>query len=336
MLLLQKRIVQPLISLVFIALWTDSCTISSGIPNLDFKQEMRDFVILISDTAHLTDSSFIVIPQNGQELITSDGEADGALELSYMDAIDGTGREDLFYGYSGDDIPTPESEKEYMMNYLDLMENSGVEILVTDYCSTQSKMNTSYSENLSKGFISFAADQRNLNNIPDYPTLPYPHNSAEESNYPVTNLSDTRNFLYLINSEKYTTKRDFIDAVKLTNYDMIIMDLFHNETAFTNSEINELKTKPDGGSRLVIAYMSIGEAEDYRYYWNDSWKAGTPIWLDQKNPDWAGNYKVRYWEEEWQDIILSGSGSYLGRILSAGFNGVYLDIIDGFEYFENY
>ena len=336
LMLFQKRKVQQLTGLVFITLWTASCTITSDLPNLAFKQEMRDFVILISDTAHFTDSSFIVIPQNGQEIMTSDGEADGNLELVYMDAIDGTGREDLFFGYTSDDIATPESEKDYMMSYLDLMETSGVEVLVTDYCSTYSKMDTSYSENLSKGFISFAADQRNLNNIPDSPVFPYPHTSVAESNYPVTDLSDARNFLYLINSENYSTKRDFIDDVKLTNYDMIIMDLYHNETAFTNSEIDELKTKHDGGTRLVMAYMSIGEAEDYRYYWNDSWKTGNPIWLDRENPDWAGNYKVRYWEEDWQDIILTGSSSYLGRILAAGFDGVYLDIIDGFEYFENY
>ena len=32
----------------------------------------------------------------------------------------------------------------------------------------------------------------------------------------------------------------------------------------------ELKIKDNGGKRIVIAYLSIGEAEDYRYYWNKS------------------------------------------------------------------
>ena len=58
-------------------------------------------------------------------------------------------------------------------------------------------------------------------------------------------------------------------------------------------------------------------------------------WLvDAENPDWAGNYKVRYWEQGWQDLILSGPESYLNRITAAGFDGVYLDLIDAFEYFE--
>ncbi len=35
--------------------------------------------------------------------------------------------------------------------------------------------------------------------------------------------------------------------------------------------LRALKRKPDGGRRLVLAYLSIGEAEDYRAYWDQSW-----------------------------------------------------------------
>jgi len=34
-------------------------------------------------------------------------------------------------------------------------------------------------------------------------------------------------------------------------------------------------------------------------------------------------------------IIYGNNNSYLKKILDAGFDGVYLDIIDAFEYFEN-
>jgi cysteinyl-tRNA synthetase len=80
--------------------------------------------------------------------------------------------------------------------------------------------------------------------------------------------------------------------------------------------------------------LSIGEAEDYRYYWQTDWRTGNPSWIAEENPDWEGNYKVKYWEPEWQDIIYGNNNSYLIRILGAGFDGVYLDIIDAFEYFE--
>ena len=103
-----------------------------------------------------------------------------------------------------------------------------------------------------------------------------------------------------------------------------------------------LKTKKKGSSRLVIAYMSIGEAETYRYYWHKSWDnngdgradPGAPDWLTEENPDWEGNYKVHYWDPGWQSIIFGNDNSYLKSIIDRGFDGVYLDIIDAFGYFE--
>jgi len=225
-----------------------------------------------------------------------------------------------------------------MRAYLDVFELKGLEVLTTDYCWNHTKMDNSYTWNNKdpNNYISFAAPERDLNTIPDYPEFPYPHTAADDSNYNVTTLADAQNFLYIINSENYSSKQDFITSVSATDFDIIIMDLFHNDYVYTSSQINELKVKKNGGNRLVICYMSIGEAEDYRFYWDSSWKTGNPTWLDRENPDWEGNYKVRYWEDDWQDIILTGDDSYLGKILAAGFDGVYLDIIDGFEYFENY
>jgi cysteinyl-tRNA synthetase len=60
-----------------------------------------------------------------------------------------------------------------------------------------------------------------------------------------------------------------------------------------------------------------------------------PAWLLGENPDWPGNHKVRYWDSAWQSIIYGNDSSYLKRIINAGFDGVYLDLIDAFEYFES-
>ncbi|MCK4783235.1 MAG: endo alpha-1,4 polygalactosaminidase [Desulfobacteraceae bacterium] len=87
--------------------------------------------------------------------------------------------------------------------------------------------------------------------------------------------------------------------------------------------------------RLVeCPYMSIGEAEDYRYYWQTGWKEGNPAFLDKEDPNWKGNFYVRYWDTDWQKIIYGNDNSYLKKILDAGFDAVYLDLIDAFEYFE--
>ncbi|MCD4732322.1 MAG: endo alpha-1,4 polygalactosaminidase [Bacteroidales bacterium] len=300
-------------------------------PNeITYKQEMREFVIGISQYSKSINSNFLIIPQNGIELVTNNGEDDGNPQVAYLNAIDGNGQEDLFFGYDNDDQATPSNENSYLKIFLDISKDAGKQILVTDYCSTHSKMDNSYIQNNGKAYVSFAADHRELDNIPGYPSPIY-----GENNDNINSLSEIKNFLYLINPENYTAKADFISEVTATNYDLLIMDLFfHNETEFTTSEINQLKNKSNGGTRLIIAYMSIGEAEDYRYYWQTSWNSNKPAWMDAENPDWEGNFKVKYWEEGWQNIIFGNDASYIKKILDAQFDGVYLDIIDAFEFYE--
>lgn len=296
---------------------------------LDFRQEMRNFVIDLSTYSKNINSDFIIIPQNGQELITNNGEGNGTLQTTYIQSIDATGRESMFYGYYKDDQITPDEDKQHLLDLCIVCENNNVEVLTTDYCSTESKMDDSYEINNQNNFISFAAPERNLDVIPTYPTPIYNENSDD-----ITQISEAKNFLYIINGDNYATKEAFVNAISATNYDALVIDLYHNEDIFTPADITQLKTKQNGGQRLVICYMSIGEAEDYRYYWQQEWSKDKPTWLEPENPNWKGNYKVRYWETEWQNIIFGNDNSYLKKILDAGFDGVYLDIIDGFEYFE--
>jgi cysteinyl-tRNA synthetase, unknown class len=118
-------------------------------------------------------------------------------------------------------------------------------------------------------------------------------------------------------------------------YDVIVIDYSRDGSdagALTPDDLKKLKTKPDGGRRIVLCYFSIGEAEKYRYYWRWywGWLFGWfgPAWLGPLNREWGGNYGVRYWNEDWQKIIFTGENSYLDRILRAGFDGVYLDKVD--------
>ncbi|WGS64184.1 MJ1477/TM1410 family putative glycoside hydrolase [Marinitoga aeolica] len=96
------------------------------------------------------------------------------------------------------------------------------------------------------------------------------------------------------------------------------------EKKFTHDEINKLKNM----DIIPLAYLSIGEAEDYRYYWKDSWNENPPSWLDGENPRWPGNYKVKYWYNEWKNVIFD----YLDKIIDQGFMGVYLDLIDSYKF----
>lgn len=293
--------------------------------DVDYRQEMRNFVIGISEKAKSTNKNFAIIPQNGVELICDNSGA--GLASEYISAIDGQGQEDLFFGYAHDDKATPESATDRLKSYLLKLKTSEKVVLTTDYCSSEQNIVSSREQNQNSGFVSFQATSRNLDIIPNVAI----HNENADI---IADLRQAKNFLYLINPENFASKDEFINAVCATNYDLIIMDLFLNDVAFTADEITELRRKANGGTRMIIAYMSIGEAEDYRYYWDQSWKRGNPSWLDKENPKWKGNYKVRYWHPEWQKIIFGNDDSYLSHIIDAGFDGVYLDIIDAFEYYE--
>lgn len=296
----------------------------------NYKQDMRNFVIGISEYAKAEQSDFIIIPQNGIELVTETGDENTALSTAYLNAIDGHGQEDLFYGYNNDDEATPGVDSDYLRIFLNRSSAQGNTVLVTDYCSTPSNMTNSYSVNETAGYISFAADHRELDNIPTFPSP-----IQNENTNSITSLGQVKNFLYLINPDNFSDKTSFISSVTATNYDLLIMDLFFNDgSEFSASEIDQLKQKANGGSRLVICYMSIGEAEDYRYYWQNNWSTGNPSWIRTVNPDWVGNYKVEYWNTEWQQVIFGNQNSYLQKILDAGFDGTYLDIIDAYEFFE--
>ncbi|MFH1844264.1 MAG: endo alpha-1,4 polygalactosaminidase [bacterium] len=296
----------------------------------DFAQYMREFVLDISAYARGLDPTFLIIPQNGQELLTVNLEANGNPATAYIAGIDGVGREDLLYGYDADDVATSQEDTDYLLGFLNVAVSQGLAVLVTDYCSTPAKIDDAYARNSASGFIPFAANSRELDRIPAYPAGPYGQNADD-----VTMLSAARNFLYILAPDNvYGDKAAFIAAMAATNHDALIIDLFFGDETLDVNDVGTLKTKANGGERLVIAYLSIGEAEDYQYYWRTSWQSLAPPWLDRENPDWAGNYKVRYWLAGWQEIIFGNDASYLKKIIDAGFDGAYLDVIDAFEYYQ--
>jgi len=57
----------------------------------EYKQKMRDFVQDISHYARSVKNNFIIIPQNGQELITLNGEENGPASIDYLKAISAVG-----------------------------------------------------------------------------------------------------------------------------------------------------------------------------------------------------------------------------------------------------
>jgi cysteinyl-tRNA synthetase len=112
------------------------------------------------------------------------------------------------------------------------------------------------------------------------------------------------------------------------------------EGAFTPAEVAAMQgAGPD--RKIVLAYISIGESEDFRAYWNEDWtkggsadgalRPGAPDWLGPLNPEWPDSRKVRYWDEDWKAVAVD----WIETIAGQGFDGAYLDIVDAYYFWAH-
>jgi len=124
-----------------------------------------------------------------------------------------------------------------------------------------------------------------------------------------------------------------------SDYDLVVVDYAWekspggDEVPLTREEVAAMQKKPDGSRRLIIAYLSIGESENNRYYWRPEWHVKRPAWMKGESKEWKGNYPVEYWNPTWQQIIYGNPQSYVDRIVAAGFDGFYIDRADSYYVF---
>lgn len=124
-------------------------------------------------------------------------------------------------------------------------------------------------------------------------------------------------------------KTGLLDEIVRTPTEGLVVDAFKQtpDAWFTLDEVASFKRNRG----TVLAYVSIGEAEDYRYYWNSEWSAVPPSWMGRVNPQWQGNVKVKYWDSGWQALVFD----YVRNVARQGFDGAYLDIVDAYEYWSD-
>ena len=152
-------------------------------------------------------------------------------------------------------------------------------------------------------------------------------------------LNGARSWGYQLHSLK-------VEDAAATPFDMLVVDATTGLAAgrhFKPEEVASLKRKPDGQRRIVVSYLSVGEAEDYRpeYFTKEYMTEDAPDWLMHENKDWKGNRIIRFCSEGWQQTILgdeTGRSVYnsiewspLYRLIDLGFDGVYLDRVDVYE-----
>lgn len=282
---------------------------------------MQKFVTRISKYAKTLKPGFNIIPQNGSVLAYTNLNPKQGKNYEYIAAVDGFGVEELFYTQDGE----IDSSR---VALLDALKNDR-RILVSEYIPDASVINKIAGDNLDAGFVPFIRMESN------YSYSHIPERIRNENAGNVTHMDQVNNYLYLINPKEFDTKEDLVTAISGTNFDLLIVDLFYDDRALTKQDVERLKVKANGGKRLVICYMNIGSAEQWRYYWNKNWKIGKPGWLKKSYEGYEGEYYVEFWNKEWQSLIYGPSDSYLHRIIDAGFDGAYLDNTEAYHYLFN-
>ncbi len=109
-----------------------------------------------------------------------------------------------------------------------------------------------------------------------------------------------------------------VSAIRKNAADMIVVE----PDFYSYRDVQSIRES----GKMVIAYLSVGEGEDYRAYAS---KPGFKDLVIRENPHWPGNYRVSYWDERWRKILTD----YGLEILGKGFDGILFDVVDAWESF---
>ena len=136
-----------------------------------------------------------------------------------------------------------------------------------------------------------------------------------------------------------------VDLLVSASHDLLVIDSSRDGTNSGRFTVDEVARMKDGmgGRSVVVSYISIGEASDFRDYWDKDWTTtgkatgkltdAAPDWLGPVNPDWPEGRKVRYWDPDWQNTMFNDKKTGdLDAIVKAGFDAAYLDIIDAYYF----
>jgi cysteinyl-tRNA synthetase, unknown class len=111
-----------------------------------------------------------------------------------------------------------------------------------------------------------------------------------------------------------------LDKIAFANIDMgIISRIAAHGVPYTRQEI--LKTKRN---KWLLAYVNVGEAQKYEWYFDEVFRNGPPSWVLGQNRRHPVDFRVLLDAPEWNAIVLET----INRVIDQGFDGVELDVLD--------
>ena len=302
---------------------------------MDFRETMRSFVTDIADFARQRRPDFTVVVENSLELLIKRDDTDEELASparTYMRSIDGIMVTNLFAGGGGINKPGENPERlKARLDLIDIARRNGLKVFVLDHADDRAVIDEGRAKarQLGAAYHASGASAFESATLPAYPARPF-----DESANSVISGDSINNFAVIGNSAVYGRQDEFALMMHQTNYDVIIVDVFHGREPLTKQAVETLKYKASGARRLVFARVDIGMAASYRYYWQQHWQEGSPPWLGAPLRGEPDHYFVEFWNPEWQRIIFGDPASYIYGVVDQGYDGVILGGVDSYEIFE--
>ena len=120
-----------------------------------------------------------------------------------------------------------------------------------------------------------------------------------------TELSSVDRWFILLD---YNRDRHPVTKEEMAPYEMAILDPDHHPP------LNE--------NLINIAYVSFGEADDFRSFFP---AIKDRDWVKEENPNWPGNHLVDVRATEWHDLLIE---EVIPAAIKKGFKGIFMDTLD--------
>ena len=302
---------------------------------VDVQSEMRMFIQNVAAYARSQNPRFLIVARGGLELLSKRNLADDTLRAparTYMRSLDGLMVDAMFVGRPAIGQQTDEGFAERMHSFVNMAQSNGLRILTLDLAREPRVVDAALRAAAKEGYAPAVvhAPVAELTELPPYPSRPFNENPKS-----VLSLKDVRNYAYIANSSGYGRQDEFALKLHGTNYDLIIVDVFHGRQPLSRRAVETLKYKKLGAKRLVLARMNIGAAASYQFYWQQGWREGSPSWITAPMPTDPDRFFVEYWRPAWQDLIFGNPNSYVFGLVRQGFDGVVLEGLNTFKFFES-
>lgn len=297
---------------------------------VNFREELRQFVMDIGKFARSGNLDFKIIAEDALGLVVkADPEDDTRFfpAKTFIVNIDGVLQREVSTLVSKKQVS--EESVQIKNAAISIAAETGLSVLALEFAQGEKEVAAAYSSDAERGIIPFVAESQNLSSIPPYPSPVFNANSES-----VITLKDVKNFLYLENTQGFGSTRDYIGRLHDTDYDAIIINVYHGRNPLSANDVRLLKYKKTGGRRLVFATMDITTAASSLYYWKQGWKQGTPAFMDMSLRNDPDRHRTRYWDAGWQSIIYGSANSYIAGIVTLGFDGVVMRGLNGWRYYE--